>query len=74
MLDRILVVDCHEQTQIERVKQRSQLSEQEIHAIMAQQISRQERRALADWIIFNEGLSFDQLRQEALNLPLPQLR
>jgi dephospho-CoA kinase len=70
MLDRILVVDCHEQTQIDRVKQRSQLSEQEVQAIMAQQISRQERRALADWVIFNEGLSLVQLRQEALALPL----
>lgn len=54
-VNRILVVDCSEETQIARVKQRSQLSETEISAIMQQQISRPQRLACADDIIDNHA-------------------
>lgn len=74
MLDRILVVDCLESTQIDRVRLRSQLNETEVKAIMAQQISRLERRALADWVIFNDGLSMEALKKQVLELPLPRLQ
>lgn len=71
MLDRILVIDCLESTQVNRVKARSQLNDSEVLAIMAQQIARLDRLTLADWVIFNEGLSMGELRRQALDLPLP---
>jgi dephospho-CoA kinase len=54
-IDRLLVVDCPEATQIARVKARSRLSEQEIAAIMAAQASRADRLAAADDVIDNGG-------------------
>lgn len=53
--DRILVVDCRETTQITRVMQRSQLSEDEVKRIIATQTSRADRLAIADDVIENEG-------------------
>ena len=55
MVQRILLVDCDEEQQVERVMARSRLSEQEVRAIMASQISRSERLLLADDIIDNHG-------------------
>lgn len=53
-VDRICVVDCPEDLQVMRVMKRSGLSQSEVHAIMAAQISRQERLAAADDIILNQ--------------------
>ncbi len=53
MIQRILVIDCDEQDQITRTMARSQLTQQTIYAIMATQISRQERLQKADDIITN---------------------
>ena len=52
---RILVVDCEEPTQIARVMRRNQLSSEQVKAIMAAQITRERRLALADDIIENDG-------------------
>ncbi len=52
---RILVVDCPEQQQIERVMRRSGLTEPQVRAIMAAQASRAERLAAADDVIVNDG-------------------
>ena len=52
-ITRILVVDCNEENQIARAIIRSGLNEQEVHAIMATQISRQERLEQADDVIVN---------------------
>ena len=52
-LDRILVVDCPVELQIERVKNRNPLSDTQIQAIIAAQTSRQQRLAVADDIIDN---------------------
>ncbi len=54
-VDRVLVVDCPEALQIERVMQRSQLPAAQVEAIMASQASRQERLAVADDVIVNDG-------------------
>jgi dephospho-CoA kinase len=54
-LDRVLVVDCPEALQIERVMARSGLSAPEVAAMMAAQSSRAERLAIADDIIDNSG-------------------
>lgn len=52
---RIAVVDCPEEVQIARVMARSQLSREEVLAIMAAQTSRATRLAKADDIIHNDG-------------------
>lgn len=53
--NRVLVVDCAESTQISRVVRRSGMSEAEVRAIMAQQVSRAERVKHADDLIDNDG-------------------
>lgn len=55
LVQRVLVVDCGEEQQVERVMERSGLSGEEVRAIMACQISRAERLRLADDIIDNHG-------------------
>lgn len=52
---RILVVDCPEARQIERVMSRNRMPAEEIRAIMATQATRQERLAIADDVIVNDG-------------------
>jgi dephospho-CoA kinase len=64
-VDRVLVVDCLEATQMERVMARSQLTREAVQAIIALQASRERRLAAADLVIFNEGLNLEQLRQQA---------
>lgn len=55
LVQRILAVDCTEDQQVERVMARSQLSADEVRAIMTTQISRAERLRLADDICSNDG-------------------
>jgi dephospho-CoA kinase len=64
-LDGVLVVDCHESTQVSRVQARSGLAESAIRAIMAAQSSRATRRAAADWVVYNEGLALSDLQTKA---------
>ena len=52
---RVLVVDCTEETQVRRVVARSGLDPAQVRAIIAAQIPRAERLALADDVIDNEG-------------------
>jgi dephospho-CoA kinase len=66
-VDRVLVVDCPELTQIERVRARSGLSESEVRAIMRTQATRAERVAAADDVIDNGG-SRDALRKQVAAL------
>jgi dephospho-CoA kinase len=54
-VQRILVVDCDEETQVSRVVARSGLSHDEARAIMAAQASRAERLAAADDVILNNA-------------------
>ena len=61
---RLLVVDCGEDTQVRRVVQRSGWSAEQVHGVIAQQLPRTERRALADAVIHNEGLSPAALRTQ----------
>ena len=55
LVDRVLVVDCPEQVQLERVHQRSGLPGDEIARIMGSQIPRAERLSRADDVIDNQG-------------------
>jgi len=63
-VDRVLVVDCPATTQIERVVARSALQPSQVEAIIAAQAPRPLRLAAADIVIYNEGLSFEQLRAQ----------
>jgi dephospho-CoA kinase len=53
LLDRVLVVDCPEAMQIERVMARNGLTRDEVTAILAAQAGRAERLAAADDVIVN---------------------
>ncbi|MCU0814273.1 MAG: dephospho-CoA kinase [Burkholderiaceae bacterium] len=61
---RVLVVDCREATQIERVARRPGWSAEAARRVVEQQATRAERRAVADAVIFNDGLDLDALHAE----------
>lgn len=67
LVRRILVVDCDEHQQIERVMQRSNLSAAGVRSIMAQQTPRPERLRRATEVIRNDG-SLDELAQQVAAL------
>jgi dephospho-CoA kinase len=66
-VDRVLVVDCPETTQIARVRERGGLSADEAQAIVRSQASRAERLAAADDVIDNVG-SLEDLRKQVAAL------
>jgi dephospho-CoA kinase len=61
---RVWVVDCDEATQIERVMQRSGWSREAVQAVIAQQAPRALRRAIADAVIHNQGLTLAELHAQ----------
>ncbi len=63
-LDRVLVVDCTEATQVRRVRARSGWDDPTIHAVMAQQASRARRLAAADIVLFNDEDELDRLHAD----------
>jgi dephospho-CoA kinase len=65
-VDRVLVVDCRAQTQVDRVIARSGLKPEDVRSIIAAQAPRELRLAAADYVICNEGLSLDQLRDKVV--------
>jgi dephospho-CoA kinase len=67
-VDRILVVDCTEETQCRRVMLRNGWTEAQVRQVMAKQASREQRRAIADAVIYNEDLSLDELRAQVLKI------
>ncbi|MBA2689246.1 MAG: dephospho-CoA kinase [Burkholderiales bacterium] len=54
-VDRILVVDCSEEAQLNRAMARSGLDEQTVRAIMTTQVDRATRLAAADDVLDNSG-------------------
>jgi dephospho-CoA kinase len=54
-VDRVLVIDCPEYLQIERLIERDQTSMTAARAILGAQTSRKERLAVADDVIVNDG-------------------
>ena len=60
-VDRVLVVDCSAETQVERVVARSALKPDEVRAIMAAQAPRALRLAAADIVIGNDGITLAEL-------------
>ena len=63
-VDRVLVVDCSTQTQVARVVQRPGWDEAAAQAVIAQQSPREARRAIADAVIHNDGITLVQLAQQ----------
>lgn len=63
-VDHVLVVDCPPDIQISRVMARSHLTRNDIEKIMASQAGRERRLGAADTVIFNAGLSFEELADE----------
>ncbi len=60
-LDRVLVVDCSEATQVARVIVRNGWTPEAVQKVMAGQASRAARRAAADICLFNDGLQLAEL-------------
>lgn len=54
-LDRVLVIDCPEELQVQRVMARDQVDEAGARAVLAAQASRAARLAIADDVITNDG-------------------
>lgn len=69
-VDRILVVDCLEETQIQRVMARNGLSREDIQSIIVAQASRSQRLAAADWVICNDAITLEALRECVGCLPM----
>ena len=53
-VSRVLAIDCSEDTQVARVMRRSGLTADAVRAIMAAQVTRQQRLAAADDVIDND--------------------
>lgn len=74
LLQRILVVTADRETKIERVKNRSQLNQEEVSRIMETQLDDSERLSFADDVIINSGTieqayhAVDKLHDQYLNL------
>jgi dephospho-CoA kinase len=68
IVDRVLVVDASEATQLTRVVTRSGWAPDAVRAVIAQQAPRRERRAAADAVVFNDGLSLEALAGEVRSL------
>jgi dephospho-CoA kinase len=63
-VDRLLVVDCAQDTQLQRVMRRSGWTQDQVQRVMAQQAPRAARRAIADAVIFNDDLALDALHAQ----------
>ncbi len=61
-LDRILVIDCPEKLQLERITQRDNISQIEAKRMIHAQISRQQRNAFADDYMLNDTKDFNALK------------
>ena len=64
----MLVIDTAPETQIARVMARSGWPREAVEKVLAKQATREMRRALADHVILNEGLTLQELRAEVEKL------
>ena len=69
IMDRTLLVDCSEDTQIERLMHRDKITLNEARAILKNQASRSDRKKIADDLIVNEkNVTLIELENEVLEL------
>jgi dephospho-CoA kinase len=64
LLDSIFVIDCEAETQVARVMARSGWSREAVLRVIAQQATREERLAIADVVIHNDGVTLSELDSE----------
>ena len=62
--DRILVIDCRVETQVERVAGRPGWTAEAARRVIAQQATRAARRGVADAVLFNDGIGLPALASE----------
>ena len=67
-VERVLVVDATEATQLRRVMARSGWTEAAVRAVIAQQATRVARRAAADAVIFNDALTLAELQTKVYEI------
>ena len=67
-VDRVLVVDCAAETQIDRVMRRSGWSRPAVEAVIAAQATQQERLAVADDVIVNDAITESELAEQVAAL------
>jgi dephospho-CoA kinase len=68
-MDKTLLVDCSEDTQIERLMNRDKISLNEARAILKNQASRSDRKKIADDLIVNEkNVTLIELEDKVLEL------
>ena len=67
LMDRVLVVDCSEEIQLQRLLARDGENEATARRILAAQASREERLAKADDVVFNDS-DADKAREQVLGL------
>lgn len=67
-VDRILVVDCAEETQVRRVMERNGWSAEQVRQVIARQATRAQRQAIADAVILNEDITLDELRAQVTSV------
>ncbi len=65
--EKIIVIDCDEQEQIERASKRDGKSKENILSIIKTQASRNERNSIADFIILNDS-SIEDLRLKVIQI------
>lgn len=63
-VDKVLVIDCSEATQVARVTVRSGWAAETVQAVIDQQSPRSRRRSCADAVIYNDGIAPEQLADE----------
>ena len=68
LVNRVLVIDVKESTQIERSTQRDSNSKEQIQAIINSQVSRQVRQAHADDLLNNDDCSITSLKESVAQL------
>ena len=69
MMDRTLLVDCSETTQIERLMKRDEITSDAARSIMANQALRTDRQRFADDLILNEkDVTLKELEEQVLEL------
>jgi dephospho-CoA kinase len=67
LIDYLVVVDCPEETQIQRVMHRNNMARPEVESILKAQTNRSSRLAAANTVIENQG-DLDELKSAVLNL------
>lgn len=66
-VDKVIVVDCSTNQQVERAMRRDNLSMEQVNKIISSQISRESRLKKADFII-NNSSSIESLKEQVTNL------